>query len=91
VVINENVLKYEDSFSNLANRVNQHDVVKWNNPTVDPVFVERLIKPNSEYWDADRPTINKDSYKQRVKKLGDGSKFSDKITMLGIVEATFGG
>lgn len=91
VVINENVLKYEDSFSNLANRVNQHDVVKWNNPTVDPVFVERLIKPNSEYWDADRPTINKDCYKQRVKKLGDGSKFSDKITMLGIVEATFGG
>lgn len=55
--------------------------------------MERLVKPHSEYWASDRPSINAQSkdLTKRLKKLGDGSEFSDKITMLGIVEATFGG
>ena len=39
--------------------------------------------PNSTLWQKEKS--------EKVKSLCDGSNFSDKIQMLGIVEATFGG
>jgi len=55
VVINDAVLKYEDSFSNLAKKVNQHDVITYKPPDQDAIFMERLVIPNSSYWSDDRP------------------------------------
>jgi hypothetical protein len=54
--------------------------------------MDRLVKPHSANWANERPGNTSSPAEKHVKKgLGDGTDFSDKITMLGIVEATFGG
>lgn len=59
---------------------------------MDQVFMDKLVKPHSWYWRDERPKDDEDqTIKQKIIRLGEGSSFSDKVTMLGIVEATFGG
>lgn len=58
--------------------------------------MKHLIKPNSALWkhrqeDAAEDRLDMRSLKPRVEALCTGSTFSEKVTMLGIVEATFGG
>ena len=55
--------------------------------------MDRLVKPHSAYWADERSgqSSGGGAAERQVKGLGDGVDFSDKITMLGIVEATFGG
>ena len=91
MVINEAVLKYEDSFRNLSNEANQHDVVIWDKPFQDQVFMDKLVKPHSWFWQRDNVDEDEPIKEKKPMELCEGSSFSDKITMLGIVEATFGG
>lgn len=91
VIINESVLKYEDSFRNLSEKANQHHMVIWKKPISDYVFMDKLVKPHSYYWNCDKPDPETQNLKERVIHLGEGSAWSDKVTMFGIVEATFGG
>ena len=90
VVINDEILRYEDTFGNLSAIANKHEIVIWDKLQNDEVFVEKLIKPHSWYWTKDKPD-NDMIPKEKIIQLGEGSTFSDKVTMLGIVEATFGG
>ena len=70
---------------------NQHNMVIWQKPITDQVFMDKLIKPHSHYWNCDKPDPETMTIKERTIRLGEGSDWSDKITMFGIVEATFGG
>lgn len=53
--------------------------------------MDQLVKPYSEYWITDQSDYLGEPLKQKIIKLGKGSTFENKIMMLGIVEATFGG
>jgi hypothetical protein len=67
-VISNSVLQYSDSFKNLADKVNTHEIIKWENEREnDEVFMEKLVKPNSEYYSDNRPTCDRGNLKGRVK------------------------
>ena len=88
--VDSDMLEHKNKFNELREKLASHKVIVWEDKnSADDVFVEKLIKPNSEYYKP-KPDLGKDDGK-KTRVLGDGSCFSDKVQMLGIVEATFGG
>lgn len=53
--------------------------------------MQKLVKPNSALWQLQQQLKGYMNLQPRLKKLCTASTYSDKVTMLGIVEATFGG
>lgn len=92
VVINDSMLKYNDSFKNLCEKAEVNEPIVWpKEKETDPVFVDKLIIPHSWYYTRDLVDPYLGPKPPRKVQIGEGSSFADKVTMLGIVEATFGG
>lgn len=86
VEIDDDVLNYVDSFKNLADLVNTHKVKKWDGG-IDTEFTKEIIADYSELYNKDL----RHQESNRTKSECLGSTFQNKLTLFGIVEATFGG
>ena len=91
-MIDEKVLAYVNSFANLAEEVNKHTPIVCCGTLNDEVFMKKLVKPHSQLWEhMKEDNLRGLTLQKQIKGLCQGSTFADKVSMLGMVEATFGG